>query len=69
MVAWLQSLKVKAIQFFLTKLLLNSEAGAGAAAAAPAAVEQAVAQTQAGAAPVVERNELYLIKLLQYVKR
>ncbi|MEP7601109.1 2-oxoglutarate dehydrogenase complex dihydrolipoyllysine-residue succinyltransferase, partial [Acinetobacter baumannii] len=27
------------------------------AAAAPAAVEQAVAQTQAGAAPVVERNE------------
>ncbi|KQF17430.1 dihydrolipoamide succinyltransferase [Acinetobacter baumannii] len=39
------------------EVIAQFEAGAGAAAAAPAAVEQAVAQTQAGAAPVVERNE------------
>ena len=35
------------------EVIAQFEAGAGAAAAAPAAVEQAVAQTQAGAAPVV----------------
>lgn len=39
------------------EVIAQFEAGAGAAAAAPAAVEQAVAQTQAGAAPVVERTE------------
>ena len=38
------------------EVIAQFEAGAGAAAAAPA-VEQAVAQTQAGAAPVVERTE------------
>lgn len=38
------------------EVIAQFEAGAGAATAAPA-VEQAVAQTQAGAAPVVERTE------------
>ena len=51
------------------EVIAQFEAGAGAATAAPAAVEQAVARLKLVLLLLLSVMKLYLIKLLQYVKR